>query len=756
MRLILTFMLCVMALPAFAQTVLTAYTATNGGILYVVVTNVSTNGTWSSFGLGPNNTLTGNEMVKLDVLGNGFSPVGAVQTSKARRLVGTSKFPGLYPATNAFETSPDGFVATIQIAMQDVVFRGETLSLTISNGLYTQGGRSNSAASGLIVTNLSFIDYTNARPVLNWITPPFVQSTGSHFLVELLASHWSAIYDNAGRPIQAIEMRATDESGHSLTQILTQCFFDYNKWGVGGARFAWNIPTSIFGDTNLVTVQARTLPYFGTNAVIDTSDGVYTAPSPNYCPLKFLNDPNGTYGGGHCNVSTNTGDDATGVVTNLANWNTNRAPFLTTRGAALALARYHSNFFGRLDVGGGTIHYESEGHRMGGTNLAAGQRPRTYVYLTPYPGLTAAQCYFYTNHLATDISDLIWVRGMGLTGPAVGTGIIFDGVDCLVTEECDFSTQQSAALNAVTNWCSINDRYFRMAQGITTFSASTGGPSFVRDPLIAFTNTATTLTPILFRPFKTNQVAVELTLRQSSTAVRARPCTIWAYGWFLNISNNTTDILQCRRDILNADYIGQAYLGNLVETRAASQAGILDFGSSGSTSNMPNVMLFGNTFTPKVNWFYDDGTTVLPRVYSPSWVVGNFMDDTNIKGDEFATANGARYGNRPQMWGVGFNHNLLPETFNIGTPGSFQQFYYGLASFGTNQTTTNIWVQFKNSARYTTAIGAGGGTYSYLSTSPAFKFIGPRVLSHKLDGPTGRYDPPGAFTAGDPRKGAFF
>lgn len=750
MKWLLSFLL--LALPALGQTLLTGWTSTNGGILYLAQTNATTNEAWGAFGLGANNTITGQEKVKLTVTGHGFSPSGAVITSRTRTIYGTAKFPGLYPATNSFETSADGFVAVLQIALSDYVFRGETITADVRAGLY--GTTPNTAATGLSITNLSFIDYTNARPVFAWLTPQHGQSTGTHYTVEFLAAHWSAIYDNAGRPVQAVEVRASGENGAHLTNILTSSFYDCNEIGVCGARFRWDIPVASFGDTNVVTVNARTLPYFGTNAVIDTSDGVFTSTNLNYSTLRFLNDPNGTYGEAHANVSTNyaVASDATGVVTNLANWTTNLAPFLTIRGAANAIARYNSNFFGRLDVGGAKIHLAAGAWRMGETNLAAGQRPRTYVEILPYPGLTRQQCYFYTNHSTTDISDLIKVTGMEFNGAAVGAAIVFDGVDFLWTDNCDWATGQSAALNSITNWYATGNRFYRMAQGLQTASAGTGGPAFVRDSLFNFTNTTTGITPVLFRNLKTNIIAADLTFRDSSSAVRCRVSTIWAYNVFLALSNNN-DAWSVRRDIINADYIGKAHLANVVETRAASQAGVVDFGSSGSTSNMPNMLIWNNAFLLKLNWFYDDGTTVLPRVYSPSWVIGNYCDDTNIKGDEFATANGARYGNRPQMWGVGFNHNILPETFNIGTPGSFAQFYYGLNSFGTNGTTTNILWNFTRSGRFTTAIGAGGGDYRYLSQSPAFKFNGPRVLSHKLDGPTSALDAPGAFTAGNVRKG---
>jgi hypothetical protein len=126
-------------------------------------------------------------------------------------------------------------------------------------------------------------------------------------------------------------------------------------------------------------------------------------------------------------------------------------------------------------------------------------------------------------------------------------------------------------------------------------------------------------------------------------------------------------------------------------------------------------------------------------------------------------ASGTRYGNRPQAFNVGFNHNLLPETFNIGTPGTFQQglinnFATGVNSFSTNSaigSTNTLW-KFTRRASFAVANGAGNGDYRYLSDSPAFQFIGPRVLSHKIDGPSSAIDPPGAFTAGNLKKGAMF
>ena len=52
---LLLIMLLLPCLKLSAQWPLSAWTATNGGVLYVAITNVSTNGTWSSFGLGTDN-----------------------------------------------------------------------------------------------------------------------------------------------------------------------------------------------------------------------------------------------------------------------------------------------------------------------------------------------------------------------------------------------------------------------------------------------------------------------------------------------------------------------------------------------------------------------------------------------------------------------------------------------------------------------------------------------------------------------------
>lgn len=754
------FLCCAIQLPA--QTVMSAWTATNGGILYVSITNKTTNLPWSSFGLGPDNQWTGKEdvKVKLTVTGNGFSEAGAVQTSKARTLIGTSKFPGLFPATNIYETSADGFVTVIQIAMSDFVFIGETVTMDLGAGLYDD----NTAATGMSVTNNSFLNYTNARPVFNWLTPQFARSTGSTYRVEFLACHWSSIYDNSGRPLQAIEVRASDENANSVTSILTGCFFDYNEFGVGGARYAWNIPTGSFNDTNIITVNARTLPFFGTNAIVDTSDGLYTAPSPNYCPLKFLNDPNGTYGDSYCNVSTNyaVASDATGVVTNFANWTTNLTPFLTLRGAANGVSRYNSNFFGRNEVGGGHIYLEAGGHRMGGTNLTVGSRARTYLELLPYPGLQRTDAFLYTNHLSTDLGMLVKCSGLTLKGEAVGSAIIFSVVDCLWTDDCEWATGQSAPLNVVTNWYSTRDRFYRMASGINMAFSASGGAVFIRDGLFSLTNTTTSTTPILFRMLKTNTTGgASITFRNANAAtVPARPSTIWAYNQWYGITNTSQDVWTITRDGAFSDsYIGQAYLCNVVESIGATPSAFLAIGAGGSTSNMINVMLFNNTILNKVNWFYDDGGTSEPRVYSPSWSIGNYVDDTNIKGDAYGSDAG-RFGNRPQVYNVGFNHNILPETWNIGTPESFQQGVkdeaYGANSWSTNTSTTNILFQFTRRGSYTTVPGIGNGNYRYLTPSPAFRFVGPRVLSHKSDGITSAIDPSGSNKSGNAKYGGLF
>jgi hypothetical protein len=279
--------------------------------------------------------------------------------------------------------------------------------------------------------------------------------------------------------------------------------------------------------------------------------------------------------------------------------------------------------------------------------------------------------------------------------------------------------------------------------------------------LINFTNTTVCLTPIRFRNLKTNlAAAASLTWRPANgSATPARASTIWAYNqtYALSNVNSSTEAWTIERDVIDGVYIGQAFLCNVVEPVGPTSSAFIGMGSGGGTSNMFNLMLFNNTILQKMNSFYDDGT-VWPRLYSPTWVVGNFDDDCNIKGDEGSPADGGRYGNRPQIYCVGYSHNLLPETYNIGSPGSFQQGqtdgFPGVNSYATNSIigSTNTMWKFTRRGSFAITTGVGNGDYRYLSTSPAFQFVGPRVLSHKTDGATtSEVDPPGAFTSGNLR-----
>ena len=764
MRILVAFVLFCLPLRLFAAVgdITGAATSTNGSILFLYVSGVASNGTWLDYGLGPNNTLTGREKVRVSVSGHGFNSSGAVVTNQ-RTIVGTVKYPSLYPATNVFETS-DGSTAALQITLSDSIFAGEVATVDVLAGLYTQGGVTNNAASAVSVTNSAILTYALARPSFVWMTPHVGRATSSTYRVEFWADHWSALYHNDGRPVQAVEMRAADELGNSVTQIVTMPVLQWSRFGVPRANYVWDVPLTTLSDTNSITVNARVLPMFGTNTTetIDTSDGTYSYPSPNYCPLKFLNDKNGTYGVSVANVATN-GSDATGAVTNAANYSTNLAAFLTIRGAANAMALFNSNNFGgRIDVGGSVVYLNVGRHRWTGTNLAVGQNmPRAPFTVTRMPHLGVADATIYTNTSSQDITDRIVIDGITIEGENTAGGQIFTGIDVLHFKDCDIATGQGAAFFVNTNWSFSGCRFYWMKQGIAPFSGSVGPAAFVIDSLIDLTNTGTAIQAgVLIGNLKTNSYGLQQTIQNQNAGFRPRPVTVWVYNQFYGVTNTSSDIITFKRDNIQSDYIGGTIAGNIIEAISDTSLGVASIYGTATSSNAPNTKIWNNSFPGvKINWFYDDGSGgAEPKYYSPSWAGGNLFEDTNIKGDTFSPADGGRFGNRPQMFSVGWSYNVFPEVYNVGAAGSFQQPFFGLGSYSTNSITTNTFIGYLDGKAWVTSIGAGRGDYRLRSDSKLWQLPnGNFILPFDSRGtPRGRLDPAGAHTSGNVRKGAFF
>jgi hypothetical protein len=193
----------------------------------------------------------------------------------------------------------------------------------------------------------------------------------------------------------------------------------------------------------------------------------------------------------------------------------------------------------------------------------------------------------------------------------------------------------------------------------------------------------------------------------------------------------------------DADTEGYALMQNAIEYVSAATQAPVRVSADNATGNCRNILIANNTATGafsagRWNIAYDDGAT--PRTNKFILLAGNIGPQLNTKGDVF-TADGARVGNWATLYGVGCRGNLFSyidaNSGGIGT--SFAQAYPGLGSrIGTSSSAPidPMYTDYRgttyNGASYTA--GAGGGTYTLQSGSPAKGMVSRASLSHDLAG----------------------
>src|SRR6185369_3273648 len=150
--------------------------------------------------------------------------------------------------------------------------------------------------------------------------------------------------------------------------------------------------------------------------------------------------------------------------------------------------------------------------------------------------------------------------------------------------------------------------------------------------------------------------------------------------WFALTNNGNVPLSMFNTTTLTN---GAALVANIFEfnaTNNASQA-LANIAADSSTGNVSNMIVWNNAFLgERTSIAYNEtGSTPL---YRYNWSVkNNIADDINIKSDTFPTANAARIGNWPVLYGVGCFGNFWAEKANMPASGSFFQECTGISSY---------------------------------------------------------------------------
>lgn len=715
----------------------------DGWRLYVYsTTDVTTNGTFASFGFATNNTISGNEKVVLTFTSQAHT--NGVATTTNRTIYGTKAIRLPYPS-NAFPDVTNNGTATIWVVAlsKDITRFDSNITATISSGLYT-GTVANNAVSGMAVTNSSLSNYRQVIP--GWAKGSGYVKAGPTMELAVMAAELDSARE--GRSVDSIEFFTTGaSSGVVRTNLVTEMTLD-TTGEVPTGLFKTTVDLTPFTQGELLRIDFRAEAHIGnTTSSFDTRDNLYSMPTHMPSSITNVCDKNGTFAP-YIAVVSSTGTNATGAATNTTPQNVSSAHYFSTiAGALTAIAGTNGT------VGGAVVYVkDSISAWLGGTGTY-GSTPSCVVTITNYPGETVT---FTTQTGNQDINDRIRIAG---NIRFHGSANFFSGTEYLWFDSGVIISNTSATMirNCRVVWVTSSSINF-MEQGVqpfstdlTTFNLYGCDLDYLNDLVIAHK-----IIGCAHRTFNDGFRIHGDTVSLSTSPEYTIHYNNEMYGFAL--SGGQSVIYGQAMAITN----GILVLQNIFElcTNAAPAS---FFVTTQPTLNYTNVQAGNNVWVGKrLGIFYnDDGTNAAYR--HQVLFKHSISDSTGLKGDDFNDSpDGGRVGDWMVRWNVGWEGNFYIEcNTTVGTTeaaGAFNPEFNGLYSYhppgtATSSSTNAVdYVRYQDRRAQGGSVVAGNGRYYLRGDSPARNiglnptYIDRRIVRYDLAGNEWQTNsPPGAY-----------
>ena len=669
---------------------------------------LSTGGTFA-FGMGTNNDPSAAKVV-FTVTRPGYTSAGAV-TSYSTTVYGTRQMRKAYPNDSQDDVTTSGSDVIAKFALSDFIYSGDTVTVAIASGLYTQGGTpTNAVAAATSVTNNSTNTY--AKPVGRFVSVPYQRVTGN-FTVEYFGGHRSA---KDGKPLACVVFTASDSHSHtSTTTVSTMTLSAANASGIQLPVYAATIDVSAFADGDTITVNAKAYPWLG-NATLDTDTGADGAAQPDerIGPQYYLLDAGLNVAPLYCVVDSATGSSSGVASTNLITAAATRCDTIATAKTKLAAVRANGEncCIYLVDNGGA-------GYAFNGSTVAFDQSSpaRVWTTIAPHPTLGTLAGAIIASGNNTQANGKIRFSGLTLSNSSTGAlrGTLSTG--CLWLDGCVVNLSGAACIYTWATIYCTDDSITALTTGMTKYGTNKGPYKLVRgcsfpasgmsvDLYGVFANTGN------FRTFFMTLDASGQTISQNAVAAYNK---LTAY----NISGNpwiNTD--------RNAAMSGLLVACNSVARSSTDSAALFSIKADSDESNGDNVLLWHNSLwgpnaaSSRLNNGYNSKGTV--GYTRSNWSsVGNNWSDWNNKTDTF-TGDGGASGNRTGAWPVSYQLGSFANLME-GSAGGFVPLFSGLYS------------NFNATHAYTSA---ASGDLTPTSGSPARNLIpsGKAVLPYDLAG----------------------
>jgi hypothetical protein len=558
---------------------------------------------------------------------------------------------------------------------------------------------------------------TSPKPIANWAIPARA-TVGNSLTLEVVAFHRNA---RASEQVACVEFSATDGTA-TVTQKVSSSVVSpraSDQAKVIVYRATLDITALAQG---AITCNAKVYPWIGGAGSI--RDSAASAVEREFSPRVFLKNTAKAAAPPLAYVST-TGNDTTGVVSTTAA-TAAATPFLTVLGAIKGLKAATGVTGGRIDgcevrLGAGSF----VGPSLAAGDVTGGIQDFAAVTITRDPNV-AKSAAILTFGLAACRTRFPYLRIADCTVLRTGT-LAFQGEAGvplqLILDDVIFDNANNNAtvLNTAALWvygCDLRNA------GSSPFSAGTNEVRMVRGLLNATSVTIENWLVLGCRLTAGNHGTSLLT-----SGTRSNIGAIQAFNYMSGYRPSYGGL---------AEAAEIAVVQNVIEFYSATSNTGLGLSADSFLANMVHAVVHHNTLAGffnngRSNLFYDENPTVA-RFHKLVSSVGNIHVSVNNKGDVFMS-DGTRQGNWPYCFGVGCAGEF--HQFDAAAP-NFRQEFFGLRSNVGTSTTVALNPQFTAPAATTSGptAGAGSGTYTLQSGSPAKGMVVSGVLRFDLSGAT--------------------
>lgn len=727
-----------------------------GWIGVIRIPNGQTNGSFNFNWVNQTNgVVSGNHGFKLTLNSPGYDNTGATNVWTGT-FYGTKELRFAYPDHAFARTVMDGTDVLVYTAISDFVCQGDTdVTATIRAGWYDWTTSSNEAAT-ITLTNWSALPYP--KVIANWSDVQiFNQITNTSMRVH--ATAWHA-YATQGKPVAAMQFFATDESGDVVTNTETAMRIDRDMPDIlPTGEYFTDLDLSGLTHSNLIRSDFRAVPWRGdSSAVFDTRDDAFSFPT--FLPSSRTNFYyTGSYGSVAV-VSTN-GSDSAGIAYPFGTDPTTIPSgeyFLTGSKAGHAVRTNNNAIYGHDTVGSGTVYYRGgAANPFGSTIHSFGSTPKTWITMKPYPGDSVT----FSDDVGTDdFSDRVKIEGFTIS-PATSTKIMFNNIGALWINQCTIDSIGAGPFRNTSQSGAIYWTHNDIVKSVAPIPAV--GASEVQylglfrgnrldnlnGPILWFNNIGNLRIPTIANTtFAWNDDA------SAMSATIPADFQIMYNNYLLGITNNNGANISQLEGTAN----GKAVIQNVLEFTGSSPAWQV---SGTGTLNATNI-LWINTITEGARniWFYNPTGLSTGAVKTLNFIKGSVFVVTGEATDIDGSGDTGRtndWSMRNRVGGVG---NIVQMTTNSAFHGNPD--FNGLYSFrpANGERTPVDWPKYVDAKGTYRTVATGNGNYRLQSSSP---ILHDDYANHDwfvpfdIEGnPRGKFDPPGAFNAGNFRRGGFF